>query len=68
MASIGISDVVTASVYPEKTRMKKLLMKMIIIIIIIIIMNKSQEMTVFHGRQKLTSAKKGQKSDGRLQI
>ena len=30
---------------------------MIIIIIIIIIMNKSQELTVFHGRQKLTSAK-----------
>ena len=36
--------------------MKKL-MKMIIIIIIIIIMNKSQELMVFHGRQKLTSAK-----------
>ena len=35
--------------------MKKM-MKMIIIIIIII-MNKSQELTVFHGRQKLTSAK-----------
>ena len=30
----------------------------IIIIIIIIIMNKSQELTIFHGRQKLTSAKK----------
>ena len=29
----------------------------IIIIIIIIIMNKSQELTVFHGRHKLTSAK-----------
>ena len=58
MASIGISDVVTASVYSEKTSMKKLMMmKMIIIIIIIIIMNKSQELTVFHGRQKLTSAK-----------
>ena len=38
--------------------MKKLMMKMtIIIIIIIIIMNKSQELSVFHGRQKLTSAK-----------
>ena len=35
--------------------MKKLMMKMIIIIIII--MNKSQELTVFYGRQKLTSAK-----------
>ena len=34
MASIGISDVVTASVYSEKTRLKKLMtmMKMIIII------------------------------------
>ena len=53
MASIGISDVVTASVYSDKTIMKKLIMKMIIIII----MNKSQEMTFFHGRQKLTSAK-----------
>ena len=37
--------------------MKKLMMKMIIIIIII--MNKLQELTVFHRRQK---------SDGRLQI
>ena len=56
---MSISDVVTASVYSEKTRMKKLMMKMIIIIIIIIIiMNKSQETTVFHGRQKLTSAMK----------
>ena len=27
------------------------------IIIIIIIMNNSQELTIFHGRQKLTSAK-----------
>ena len=38
--------------------MKKLMMmKMIIIIIIIIVMNKSQALTVFHGRQKLTSGK-----------
>ena len=51
MAYIGISDVVTASVYSEKTRLKKLMM-------IIMIMNKSQEMTVFHGRHKLTSAMK----------
>ena len=43
MASIGISDVVTASVYLEKTCLKKLMM----------IMNKSQEMMVFHGRQNL---------------
>ena len=35
--------------------MKNLIM--IIIIIIIISMNKLQELTVFHGRQKLTSAK-----------
>ena len=35
MASIGISDVVTASVYSEISRMKNLMMKMIIIIIII---------------------------------
>ena len=57
MASIGISDVVTASVYSEKTRLKKLMMiKMIIVIIRI--MNKSQETMVFHGRQKLTSAMK----------
>ena len=55
MASIGISDVVTASVFSEKTGMKKLMMKMIIISIII--MNKSQELVVFYGRQKLASAK-----------
>ena len=55
MVSIGISDVVTASVNSETTRMKKCLM---IMIIIIIIMNKSQEMTVFHGRQKMSSAMK----------
>ena len=57
MASIGVSDVVTTSVYSENARMKKLMMKMIIIIIIII-MNKSQETTFFHGRQKFTSAMK----------
>ena len=32
--------------------------KMIMIIIIISSMNKSQELMVFHGRQKLTSAMK----------
>ena len=58
MASIGISDVVTASVNSEKTRMKKCMMIMIIIIIINIIMNKLQESTVFQGHQKLTSAMK----------
>ena len=58
MVSIVISDVVSASVYSEKTRMKKLMMMNMIIIISISIMNKSQETTVFHGRQKLTSAMK----------
>ena len=51
LVTSGISDVATASVHSEKTRMKKLIM-------IIIIMNKSQETMVFHGRQKLTSAMK----------
>ena len=47
-----------ASVYFEKTHMKKLMMMMMMMkMIIIIIMNKSQELTIFHGRQKLTSAK-----------
>ena len=35
MASIGISDVVTASVYSEKSHIKKLMMMKMIIIIII---------------------------------
>ena len=48
MASIGTSDVVTASVYSEKTRMKKLML----------IMNKSQEPTVLGGRQNLPSSMK----------
>ena len=55
MVSSGISDVATASVLSEKTRLKKLIM---IIIIIIIINNKSQEMTVFGRHQKLTTAMK----------
>ena len=50
----GISDVAIASLHSEKTRLKK----MIMIIIISSSMNKSQESTVFRGRQKLTSAKK----------
>ena len=49
LVTSGISDVATASVHSEKTQSKKWIM-------IIIIMNKSQELTVFHGRQKLTSA------------
>ena len=54
----GISVVAFSSVYSEKTRLKKLMMMMKMIIIIISIMNKSQETTIFHGRQKLTSAMK----------
>ena len=42
-----------ASVHSEKTRLKKLIM----IISSSSSMNKSQELTVFHGHQKLTSAK-----------
>ena len=48
MVYIDISDVVTASVYSEKTRLKKLML----------IMNKLQESTLFGGCQKLTSAMK----------
>ena len=60
MASISISDVVSASVYSEKTRMKKLTMMkmMMMMMMIIIIINKLQELMVFHRRQKLTSAMK----------
>ena len=52
LVTSGISDVATASVHTEKTWAKKWNM-----IIIIIIKNNSQEWTVFHGRQKLISAK-----------
>ena len=66
MVSSGISDVVIASVYSEKTRLKKLMMMRIMIIII---MNKSQETMVFSGHHKLTCAMKLRpESDGRLQI
>ena len=51
LVTSGKSDVAIASVHSEKTWAKKWIM-------IIIIMNKSQELTVFHGRQKLTSAMK----------
>ena len=50
MVSSGITDVAFASVYSEKTRLKKL--------IVIIFIKKSHEMTVFSGGQKLTSAMK----------
>ena len=56
MLSSGISVIAFSSVNSEKTRLKNLIM-IIIIIIIIISMNKSQELTFFPGRQKLTSAK-----------
>ena len=59
MASIGISDVVTASVYSEKTRMKKLMMKMIIIIIITIMSKRIDGFS-------LASEIDFRKSDGRL--
>ena len=52
LVSSGISDVATASVHSEKTRLKKLM------IMIIIIMNLLQETTVFGGHHKLTSAMK----------
>ena len=55
MVSSGISDVVIVSIYSEIIRLKKLVMMRIMIINFII---KSQEMTVFSGRQKLTSTKK----------
>ena len=54
MVSSGISDVAIASLYSEKTRLKKCMM----IMIIIVLMNKSQEMTFFSGLQKSTSAMK----------
>ena len=52
MVSSGISDVAFASVYFEKTRLKKCW------IMIIIIMKKLQETTAFGEHQKLTSAMK----------
>ena len=54
--SSGISDVVIASVYSEKTRLKKSMMMLLLLMMIIVI--KSQEMMVFNGCRKLTSAMK----------
>ena len=51
LVTSGISDVAIATVHIEKTRMKKMIM-------IIISINKSQESTVFDGRQKLPFAMK----------
>ena len=53
MISSGTSDVAIAPVHSEKTCLMKLMK-----IVIIIIMNKLQEMMVFDGCQKLTSAMK----------
>ena len=47
LVTSGLSVVEFISVHSEKTRLKKLMN-----MIIIIIMNKSQETTVFYGRQK----------------
>ena len=59
MISSGLRDVVIASVYSEKSRLKKLLMMRIMMMIIIMMMlNKSKEMMVLSGHQKLTSAMK----------
>ena len=48
IASIRISDVMTTSVYSEKTRLKQLML----------IMNKLQESMVFGGRHIVTSTMK----------
>ena len=48
MVSSGISEGAFSSVYSEKTRLKKFMMKMIIILI----MKKLQEFRGFVGRQK----------------
>ena len=65
MVCSGISAVVIASKYSEKTRLKKLMkIIIIIIVIIIIIMNKSQETKVFSGCQGLTSAMKPRPENG----
>ena len=58
MVYSGLRDVAIVSVNSEKTRLKKLMMMMKKMMMMIIIMNKSQEMTVFSGRQKLTSVVK----------
>ena len=55
--SSGINDVAFTSVHSEKTNLKKLMMMKMMMMMI---MNKSQETTVFSGRQKppLTKARK----------
>ena len=65
MVSSGISDVASASVHSEKTRLKKLMMMMKMILSLLLWTNR-KKMMVFSVRQKLWNW--GQKSDGRLQI
>ena len=50
-----VSEVVIASLYSEKIRLRKLMMMMMkMMMMMMIIMNKSQEMMVFSSFQKLT--------------
>ena len=57
MASIGISDVVTASVYSEKTRMKKLMMmKMIITRKMVPIKGRARSFLLFSEFSKINKA------------
>ena len=66
MVSSGISAVVIASVYSEKTHLKKLMMMritmtmmtMMMMMMMMMMMNKSQETMVFSGCQKQTSTMK----------
>ena len=58
MISFGISDVAIASVYSEKTRLKKFDYDM----------NLSQETTVFLRAPEIDFRYETEKSDGRLQI
>ena len=51
MVYSGISDVAFASVYFEKTRLKKLTMTMKMMMMMMIIMNKSQEMRFLAGAE-----------------
>ena len=57
LVSSDISHIALASVLLGENPSEELMIMIIIIIIIIIIINKSQELTVLYGSQKLTSAK-----------
>ena len=56
---LTIGNVIMVSNYKSSVLHTELRVSTLVlfIIIIIIIMNNSQELTIFHGRQKLTSAK-----------